>query len=139
VGAVVTWPVKIPREKDSRILTLWFNSSLNILQSLLNRSETRGAFLEIGKYMLNKFLILDPQNLSKKEKNSLLDVFDNIKDVTFPSILDQLKTKFPARTEIDKAVLKVLGLADDEIASILDYLYPALAKEIEQLKKLMQG
>jgi len=31
----------------------------------------------------------------------------------------------------------VLGFGDDEINHILDYLYPALAKEIEQLKTLM--
>jgi hypothetical protein len=36
-------------------------------------------------------------------------------------------------------VLKVLGFSDDEINRILDYLYPALANEIQQLKTLMQG
>jgi len=40
---------------------------------------------------------------------------------------------------IDKAVLGVLGFGDDEINRILDYLYPALANEIQQLKTLMQG
>lgn len=139
VAGVVTWPVKIPRDKDSRILTVWFNSSINILQLLLNRSETRGAFLEISKYILDKFLILDPQNLSEREKKSLLHVFEKVKDATFPSILDQLKKRFPLRVEIDKAVLKVLGFGDDEIDRILDYLYPALANEIQQLKTLMTG
>jgi hypothetical protein len=33
----------------------------------------------------------------------------------------------------------VLGFGDDEINSILDYLYPVLASEIQQLKTLMQG
>jgi len=36
------------------------------------------------------------------------------------------------------AVLGVLGFGDDEINRILDYLYPALASEIEQLESLMQ-
>jgi len=31
------------------------------------------------------------------------------------------------------------GFGGAEINQILDYLYPALANEIEQLKKLMQG
>jgi len=34
---------------------------------------------------------------------------------------------------------KVLGFGVDEIDRILDYLYPALANEIQQLKTLMQG
>jgi hypothetical protein len=50
-----------------------------------------------------------------------------------------LKNRFPLREEIDKAVLKVLGFSDDEIERLLDYLYPALANEIEQLKTLMEG
>jgi hypothetical protein len=33
----------------------------------------------------------------------------------------------------------LLGFGDDEINGILDYLYPALANEIQQLKTLMQG
>ena len=38
-----------------------------------------------------------------------------------------------------KAILKVLGFGEDEIDRILDYLYPALANEIEKLKTLMAG
>jgi hypothetical protein len=33
----------------------------------------------------------------------------------------------------------MLGFGDDEINRILDYLYPVLANEIQQLKTLMQG
>jgi len=53
--------------------------------------------------------------------------------------LKQLKDRFPARVAIDKIVLDVLGFGDVEINRIPDYLYPALAKEIQQLKTLMQG
>ena len=65
--------------------------------------------------------------------------FEKIGHRGSPSILDQLKNKFDARVEIDEAVLRVLGFGDVEIDRILDYLYPALVNEIEQLKKLMQG
>jgi len=41
--------------------------------------------------------------------------------------------------KIDKAILKILGFSDNEINDILDFLYPALANEIEQLKALMKG
>jgi len=37
------------------------------------------------------------------------------------------------------AVPRVLGFGEDEVGRILDYLYPALANEIEQLKALMKG
>jgi len=36
-------------------------------------------------------------------------------------------------------MLRVLGFSDVEINRILNYLYSALANEIQQLKTLMQG
>lgn len=42
-------------------------------------------------------------------------------------------------TKSNSRELQVLRFGDDEINRILDYLYPALASEIEQLKTLMQG
>jgi len=40
---------------------------------------------------------------------------------------------------MDRAILRILGFSEDEINQLLDYLYPALAKEIQQPKTLMQG
>jgi hypothetical protein len=74
-----------------------------------------------------------------ENKNMLLAVFEEIKDVAFPSVLEQLRGRFWARVEIDKVILKVLGFNETETNQLLDYLYPALTKEIQQLKTLMQG
>lgn len=95
--------------------------------------------MKLHEYAMNKMQLLDPKKLKKYERDRLLQRFETIKNASFPSILDQLKGKFPPRVEIDRAVFRVLGFDDDEIDQILDYLYPALAKEIEQLKKLMAG
>ena len=85
------------------------------------------------------YFYLDPSNLSEYKRKVILKTFDKVKDVEFPSFLEQLKDRFPARVAIDKTVFGVLGFGDDEIDHILDYLYPALANEVEQLKTLMQG
>jgi hypothetical protein len=45
----------------------------------------------------------------------------------------------PLVVEVDIAVLKILGYSEDEAKQLLDYLYPALVKEIEQLKTSMEG
>jgi len=84
-------------------------------------------------------LVIDPRKLSEYEKSELIGAFDKVKSIDLLSILEQLKTKIQARTEIDKIVLRVLGFGDVEISRLLDYLYPALADEIQQLKTLMQG
>jgi len=93
----------------------------------------------LPKYSPLDMYVLNPSRLGKKQKEAILRLYDKIKLTEFPSLLNQLKDKFPARVEMDKLMLKVLGFSDDEINRILDSLYPALANEIEQLKTLMQG
>jgi len=126
-------------ESDAKVLTIWFNSTLNILQIFLDRNETEGAFISLPKYSLLENYVLDPSKLSNEQREALLNLYDEIKEIEFPSLLKQLKDKSPARVEIDKLVLEVLGFEDSEIGNILDYLYPALTNEIEQLKTLMAG
>jgi len=133
------WSIQGISDDDAKILSLWFNSTLNLLALLIYRTETRGAWMKLHEYAMNEMQLLDPKKLKKYERDRLLQRFDTIKNVSFPSILEQLKGKFPPRVEIDRAVFRVLGFGDDEIDHILDYLYPALANEIEQLKKLMAG
>jgi len=126
-------------ELDAKVLTLWLNSTINVLQVFLDRIETEGAFISLSKYSLLDTHVLNPVRLSQKHRDTVLRLYDKIKATEFPSLLKQLKDKFPARVEIDKLMLMVLGFGDDEIDRILEYLYPALANEIQQLKTLMEG
>ena len=95
--------------------------------------------MELPEWAMKYILVLDPLKLSKKEKGELLGVFNKISKKDFPSLMEQLKSGFHLRVEIDRAVLRVLGFGDDEINRLLDHLYPALANEIQQLKTPMQG
>jgi len=133
------WSLKGVDEEEAMILSLWFNSTLNLLQVYLHRIETEGAWMEINDGMLNDFLLLDIGSLNKKEKKRLLSLFEKIGKIEAPSILDQLKTKFAPRKETDTTLLQLLGYSSKEADQLLDYLYPALADEIEKLKTLMEG
>jgi len=132
------WSIKIT-DKSAKILTLWLNSTLGILQTLWLRRETRGAYIWLVASTIRKFMIPDVDKLHKQNVENLLKIFDKYKEIEFPSVIDQLQNKFGPRVEIDKAILLVLGFGEDEINRILDHLYPALANEIQQLKTLMQG
>lgn len=126
-------------DEDAKVLALWFNSTVNALQFFLERIETRGTWMAFRKYVMSNLFVLDPSNLSDTERRTILKTFDEVKAIEFPSFLKQLKDRFPSRITIDKTVLEVLGFNQKEIDNILDYLYPALANEIEQLKTLMAG
>lgn len=95
--------------------------------------------MEINDGMINDFLLLDIASLNRNEKKHLMDLFEKIGKTEFPSILEQLKTKFAPRKEIDTLLLQIMGYSDKEADQLLDYLYPVLASEIERLKTLMEG
>lgn len=62
-----------------------------------------------------------------------------MKDTSFPSILEQLRTKYAPRKELDTMLLQFMGYSGKQTDRLLDYLYPALASEVEKLKALMEG
>jgi len=133
------WDISGFNKEDSKIVTVWLNSTVNILQMLINRTETRGAWMKLHQYQIRNSLIPNLKTLTPEERKNLLILFRKMKKLEFPSILNQLKDRHPLRVETDRTVLKLLGFNDDEIDRILDFLYPALANEIEQLKTLMAG
>jgi hypothetical protein len=133
------WHIKGIPDEDARILALWLNSTLSLLSCLVYRAETRGAWMKLHEYGLRDLWVINPKTISANDRTVLLDLFTSIKNISFPSVLDQLRTKFSTRIKIDRAMLKILGYTNDEAIELLNFLYPALTSEIEQLKKLMEG
>ena len=131
----VAWLIKAG-DGEAKILSLWFNSTFNILQILLNRKETEGAFMQVDEYVLEEFRVPDLKKFSGDKLKSLREVFESVKDVEFPSILDQLRHKHPARKLIDRTWLEILGYGGD-IDKFLNELYESLTNEIELLKAMM--
>jgi len=121
----------------AKILTLYLNSTINLIQVLIQRVETRGAFIELSEYILQDSLVLDPKSLSLEERIRLLNLFEKIRGIKWPSILDQFRNKHKARVEIDKEILKSLGY-EDNVDSLLSNLYDKLYNEIILLKEMMK-
>jgi hypothetical protein len=133
------WLLRNLSSDFSKIMCLWFNSTPNLVQMFLNRTETRGAWMKTDISTLRENYVLDPRTLESTEKNELLDTFNSIATHAFPNITEQLRTVYHARKKIDTAVLKSIGFDENEVENILSYLYPALHGEIEQLKAMMKG
>lgn len=133
----IMWSLKMSQQEDAKIITLWMNSSLHVAQILLKKIED--VWINVHKYVLDNFSIVNPNSLSRAERERLLQLFDETSHLEFPNLANQIKEIFPLRRKIDTVFLSIFGFSDDEIGRILDYLYPALANEIEQLKTLMKG
>ena len=68
-----------------------------------------------------------------------MNLYEQVKDTEFPSIMEQLENTHPVRKKIDKAILSLLGFSEKESEVLLNYLYKALYQEIKILKSLMGG
>jgi len=130
------WSLKGISKEDAKILALWLNSSINILQLLYMGVACEGPWMKLHDYMLDRLLVPDPKALTPKEKAELLRVFNNTKEIIFRSFMEQFKTRDKNRKTIDRAWLQVLGYKGD-VDQFLDRLYSSLADEIELLKSLM--
>ena len=125
--------------KYSKILSLWFNSTPNLIQLFLNRTETRGAWMKTDIKSLKETYVLDPRTLKREESHELLALFDSIATSPFPSITEQFRTVHSTRKRIDETILEILGFDEKEIENMLACTYPALFNEIDKLKTLMEG
>ena len=131
------WAIQGLDEFESKILALWFNSTINIAQILSQRAETRGAFMGLDQYILHQFLVLNPEKLAKKQKEHLLKIFDQYAEQALPSIIEQLKNKNPIRYAIDLALLQALEIEGNH-EKMLDSAYASISKTIETLATIMK-
>jgi len=122
--------------KESLILSLFLNSVVAFMRLLTSKQETTGQYIDVKEDDLRLFRVLDVKSLSDKEKRDLFKLFEKIKNVEFPSILEQLENRFWARVELDKTIFKILGFTDGEINEWLPKVYDALVEELKAMKKV---
>jgi tRNA1(Val) A37 N6-methylase TrmN6 len=92
------WSINLP-DNAAKIFSLWLNSSFGLLQMLMLRRETEGAYLWFVASTLRNFLVPNIDNLPENSIQELLDVFSKVRDVSFPCVLEQLRGRFWAESK----------------------------------------
>ena len=139
VTTEMLWTISIEEIETAKILALWFNSSIFMLNLIISkRKETRGSFSQTDKYKILEFPILDINNLNDDEKDTLLNIFTQVKHVQFNSFLEQLREQNPNRVLIDKEILRILGYDENELDNILDLIYRVLIAKCEECLFVMK-
>jgi tRNA1(Val) A37 N6-methylase TrmN6 len=123
-------------QKEAKIQGLFINSSIFLSQIFLNKEETTGQYIHLMESDLVLISIWNLDNLLKSDQQSLLALFEKLKNIEFPSILEQLENRFSARIELDKTVLNILGVSDKRINEWLPKIYDALIDEIRMMKNI---
>jgi predicted DNA-binding transcriptional regulator len=131
------WSLKGIDKEYSKILALWLNSSINILQLLYMGVACEGPWMKLHDYMLDRLLVPNPGKLTKKEKEELLEIFSKHGKTPFISITEQLKNGDKNRKMIDKTWLKMIGYKG-EPEQFLTELYNSISEEIRIINELMQ-
>lgn len=122
--------VKFSGEIENKIQTLILNSCITMANIVSLREQTTGGFTDIRESELTNFDIFDLSHLSELEKLQLIRVFDSIKDVDFPSIIEQYVSTFKGRLSLDLSVMKILGFKEDEAKDLLYPLYETIIDEL---------
>jgi hypothetical protein len=117
-------------------MNLYFNSIVSLVQIISLKAETLGTYSRLLKQDWAQFRILNIRMLTEKEKENLLNLFEKLKEIEFPSLLDQFDKRFWARIELDKIILKILGFSDKEIENWLPKAYNAITNELKTLKEI---
>ena len=134
-GPGTTWVANLPNP-DAKILCLWFNSSLHLLQVIKERVED--VWLDIHKYILKDMFVLNTKTLSKDVRENLLLLFEQVSRIRFPSLEEQYLSGFKLKERIDEAMLTALGYDEKESKQILKELYLAIKQHFHALKELSQ-
>jgi hypothetical protein len=119
---------------SSKVLCMWFNSTLAFIELLLSQRETEGSFIDVTS---EKIIKLHTPDFSKCNIDDILEAFEKVRYAEFPPLVDQFENPPEARVTIDRAVLRAIGYGEKEINVLLPEIYDAMATEMRSWKELM--
>jgi len=121
------WEVSMKNKDDVKILGLWGNSTFGFLLLLASSTSHRGDRFTLKKEQLLRFPVIDTSFFSKKNKQTLVDLFDRVKNIPFEPFPREFKLASigkGVRKQIDSEFIRILNLKID-----LKPYYELLSKE----------
>ena len=109
------------------------------LQLTEERTQTRGTWWRLDKHRWGRTLIPNLRSLKSSKSDKLLKTFEELRDLEFPSLLDQLKTSFEGRRKLDKVWLSVLGIPEEKHDKLLTGLHQHLYETLNLLLQAMSN
>lgn len=94
--------------KIEKILSLWLNSTLGIIQLLSVRTETEGPWIEFKKPNLESLYILDPRKLNSDQIGRLIQLYETVSNRDLHNIGDLRNDE--TRALIDETLASILNL-----------------------------
>ena len=163
------WVLPDANSEEAKLLTAWFDSTFGWLQSIFDRIETRGGWIEWHGYIVDKYRVpmLSSFGDEGDQREELISTFDSMKDTEAPSMVRQLALNakedyftdeqidemdeafedisddlgdgFDARRQLDEGILTLANVEEERHDEFLDKFYSDMLVEIVSLKLMMDS
>jgi hypothetical protein len=109
------------------IYSIFFNSIITLLQLFSKKEDTTENFVDIHGHDIGCLYLPSIDKLTDSQKNDIIQLLNELKDMEFPSLLQQLNYINDYRLKLDRTLFEILGINFD-----IKKLYRAVAEEIER-------
>jgi hypothetical protein len=118
----------------AKSLTLYFNSTISLLQLIAFSAETEGAWVALhGKQVWSHLHVPLPENVIEEKISKL---FGELGKVDVKPLFSRIKKHDFIQRSLDELALEMLRL--DAWKSRLDEIYDAVTKELEAMHKILE-
>ena len=124
-----------PREE--KLFTLWFNSSMALIELLAKATITRGTWLKLEQFTTEQLSIPDPAKLPEEHWKSIEKCWNVMSKKEVPSLMEQLRSGSDVRELIDVTLLRILGADAATAKAVSKELRSGALAGIELLRKTM--
>lgn len=124
-------------ENEEKLFTLWFNSTMGLIELLAHATINRGTWLKFEQFTTEQLTIPNPQKLSKTQWIQIEKLWNDLEDESVPPLVEQLEKNNEVRTKLDTTLLKIIGFNDKEALSMSLKLQNGALSSINMLKKTM--
>lgn len=103
---------------EEHFFVMWVNSSFALLQLISTTSTTEGSWARMERFTLDRLLIPDFHTFSRAMWEKSEKLWKTVSRLRASSLLDQLSSDSPFRTELDNGLLDLIGISDEVVRRV---------------------
>ncbi len=129
--------MRIKEGDIGKLMVLYLNSTIALLQLLAFKVETRGAWITLhGDQVWSHLHTPSFYEMSDSTKKKALEIFDEVGKASVMPIDARIERRDRLQRKIDKLALEMLGL--DEWKPRLEEIYQAISEELALLLRILE-
>lgn len=128
--------IKCGESVYSKVLAIYLNSIITLLQLISFTAETEGAWVSLDHERVWSNIHVPKPTIGRKLVATTVKLFDEISKLDVKSLYLRVRERDEVQRAIDKLALQLVGL--EEWVNRLDELYDAITNELEAMLRLMK-